>query len=174
LTILVLLFLAVLWAAVLAPAFLRNRAESRSSDSIGDFRRQLGVLQRTGPNIVSPANVLRSGEPSPVPGLAPPERFLPRASRPPELAACRQRTLRRRRDVLVFFTCGLFGSLVLGAIPAFRMIWVVSGVLAVAMGAYVALLVRMKSIAAEREAKLAYLPEAAPPEPALMLRRSVN
>lgn len=170
----VLLFLAVLWAAVLAPTFLRNRAESRSSDSIGDFRRQLGVLQRTGPNIVSPANVLRTGEPSPVPGLAPPHRLAPRSPRPAHQAAARERTIRRRRDVLVFLSCGTLGALLLGVLPSFRMVWVVAAVLGAAICVYVGLLVRMRSLAAEREAKLAYLPETPRPEPALTLRRSVN
>ncbi|HVL27065.1 MAG TPA: hypothetical protein VM390_02875 [Acidimicrobiales bacterium] len=48
---LVLLILAVIWAAVLIPPFLRARAEGRPADSITDFHRQLSVLRRTGPRV---------------------------------------------------------------------------------------------------------------------------
>jgi hypothetical protein len=63
LTIVVLLILALVWAAVLGPGILRRRAERRSADSIGAFRRQLRVLERTGPPIVQPANRLYSPRP---------------------------------------------------------------------------------------------------------------
>ena len=45
----VLLVLALVWAAVLIPPALRARQEGRPSDSISNFRRQLAVLRRTGP-----------------------------------------------------------------------------------------------------------------------------
>ena len=45
----VLLILAVVWAAVLVPPWLRNRADARPADSITAFRRRLSVLERTGP-----------------------------------------------------------------------------------------------------------------------------
>ena len=66
----VLLILAALWAALLVPPYLRNRAENRPADSIGDFRHQLRVLQRTGPSSVAPANRLFGPAPS-VPPYAP-------------------------------------------------------------------------------------------------------
>ncbi len=56
----ILLILALVWAAVLGPGILRRRAERRAGDSIGAFHRQLRILQRTGPMVVAPAHSLRS------------------------------------------------------------------------------------------------------------------
>src|SRR5207302_5156867 len=44
-----LLILAVVWAVVLVPPWLRSRADARPADSIGAFRHRLTVLERTGP-----------------------------------------------------------------------------------------------------------------------------
>ncbi|MBV8162398.1 MAG: hypothetical protein JO265_15875, partial [Acidimicrobiia bacterium] len=44
-----LLILAVVWAAVLVPPWLRSRADARPADSISAFRHRLTVLERTGP-----------------------------------------------------------------------------------------------------------------------------
>lgn len=46
----VLLIVAVLWLVVLGPGLVRRWAERRSTDSIGSFHRQLGILQRTRPS----------------------------------------------------------------------------------------------------------------------------
>ena len=54
-TILVLLILVLVWAAVLGPSLLRRRFERRSGDSIGEFHQHLRVLRRTGPVLVPPA-----------------------------------------------------------------------------------------------------------------------
>ena len=45
----VVLILAVMWIAVLAPPLLRSRAEGRPSSSVSSFRRQLSSLQRATP-----------------------------------------------------------------------------------------------------------------------------
>lgn len=181
----VLLLLAVLWAAVLTPAFLRNRAESRSADSIGDFRRQLGVLQRTGPNLVRPANRLRLGEARPANAVPLRSTASPYGEResvagygyghPQRPATSRTRSQRRRRDVLLMLLGG-FGVTLLGGV-VMHTLWALTAVIAVASLAYMAMLVRMRQVTAEREMKLAYLPRPAPmpsPEPAMLLRRSVN
>lgn len=63
----VLLILALVWAAVLGPGILRRRAERHNGDSIGAFHRQLRVLQRTGPSTVAPAHRLRSPRPTSLP-----------------------------------------------------------------------------------------------------------
>jgi hypothetical protein len=42
----VVLILAVMWIAVLAPPLLRSRADGRPSSSVSSFRRQLSTLQR--------------------------------------------------------------------------------------------------------------------------------
>jgi hypothetical protein len=163
LTIVVLLFLAVIWAAVLVPPLLRARAEGRPADSIGNFRRQLHVLQRTGPGYVPPANTLRAGM-----SLVP---------RPPVSsdATRRARTLKRRRDVLFGLLGAMGGSLLLGFVPSLRVLWGLHLVLDVLFAGYVALLVRMRNVAAEQEMKLRFIPRAsAAAEPALLLRRSAH
>ena len=160
-----LLFLAVLWAAV-AASFLRERIGGATGDSVVSFRRQLHVLQRTGPVSVPPANTLHI---SSAPGIG--------LGAPAPLSSVelrRARTLKRRRDVL-FSLLGAMGvTLVLGAIPALRALWGLHVVLDLLFAGYVAALVRLRNIAAERDMKLRFLPGAAHAEPALALRRSAN
>jgi hypothetical protein len=176
---LVLLLLAVMWAAVLGPALWRKRSGGMSQDSIGAFRRQLGVLQRTGPNLVNPANSLRAGAP---PGSRPdmiwpgrPASARVTTSYTSPAAVNRRRTQQRRRDVLLVLSGTLVGALVLGAVPRLHILWMAAAAVAVLLFAYIALLVRARNIAAEKELKLAYLPQPAPAsETALLLRRSAN
>ena len=165
----VLLFLAVIWAAVLVPPMLRARAEGRPADSIGTFRHQLSVLQRTAPGMVAPANTLRSPM-TPYRNIAP---GLAIRSVSPE-AARRARTLKRRRDILFGLLGAMGGSLVLGLLPSLRVLWGLHVVLDALFVGYVVLLVRMRNIAAEREMKLRFIPSAPVPEPALLLRRSAH
>lgn len=163
----VLLILAGIWAVVLVP-YVRSRVEPGPADSIGDFRRQLGVLQRTGPATVAPANRLR------VPPYQPYQPAVPTpsaygavqavvrrtpASVTPE-AARRARTLKRRRDVLFTLLGGMAGTLLLGMLPPLRMLWALHVMLDMAFAGYVTLLVRMRNAAAEREMKLRFLPGA--------------
>lgn len=169
----VLLFLAVIWAAVLVPPLLRARAEGRPADSIGNFRRQLHVLQRTGPGIsVPPANSLGSlMAPRPVSSSM---YAMGRAAMSPEKAR-RARTLKRRRDVFYALLAAMAGSLVLGMLPGLRVLWGLHLLLDVLFAGYVGMLVHMRNQAAEREMKLRFIPGAhAAPEPALLLRRSAN
>jgi hypothetical protein len=162
---LVLLILAVIWAAVLIPPALRARAEGRPADSITAFRRQLAVLRRTGPRS------LRQ------PGADPTERHLvaarplravphgPRAaglSRPPVSgrrgSSVSSTTRRRRRDVLLALLSIAGGTLVFGAVPALRWLWVAHLFADALLVAYVALLIRQRNLAAERELKVRFLP----------------
>jgi hypothetical protein len=171
LTIVVLMLLAVVWVAVLAPPLLRKGVESRRSDSVGDFRRHLGVLQRTGPTVIAPAHTRLArpafyATPSPAPRT------------PPAQRASRSQTLRRRRNVFI----GLVGSTVLllavGAVPGLHVILAVAGASVLLLGAYVAMLIRMRNLAAERDMKLTFLPQAVSTvpgvDPALFLRRSAT
>jgi len=64
LTIVILLILAMVWAVVLGPGLWRRYVQHHSGDSIGDFRRQLGILGRTSPQLVRPAHRLRTEEPA--------------------------------------------------------------------------------------------------------------
>jgi hypothetical protein len=89
-------------------------------------------------------------------------------------AARRARTLKRRRDVLFGLLGAMGGSLLLGFLPSLRVLWGLHVVLDLLFVGYVALLVRMRNVAAEREMKLRFIPSAPAPEPALLLRRSAH
>lgn len=163
----VLLILALIWAVVLIPPALRNRAEGRPSDSIAAFRRQLAVLNKAGPRLSGrsepePRPVRPAGRPAsalPTVGrsttavLAPSHR--PSSSR---AAIARREARRRRRDVLVALLVAAGTTLALGAVPALRVLWIAHIVVDVLLVAYVALLVRQRNLAAERDLKVRFLP----------------
>ena len=149
---------------------LRARAEARPADSISHFRRHLHVLQRTGPVAVRPANTLRI--PNFIPATPAPSYRMSRNYSPE--AARRARTLKRRRDVLFGLLAAMGGTLVLGLLPALRMLWVAHVILDLAFAAYVAMLIRARGVAAERDMKLRFLPARAHVDNVVMLRRSAN
>ena len=176
------LFLAIVWAAVLAYMFW-PRAAARPSDSIVSFRRQLGVIQRTRPGVPpGPATFGAGAQVVPInghsgrlitPGSLPGPDFVARARR--------ARTLKRRRDVLASLLVCMGATLLLGLI-GLRPVWILHLVFDALFVAYVALLIRMRNIAAEKELKLRLLPTPPPAaapapartEPVLLLRRSAN
>ena len=155
--------LVILWAAVLIPPLLRSRAESRPADSIGAFRRQLAVLQRTGPS------------PSVAPVIAPATRLRPSRPVVPPVSSARRRTQKRRRDVFVALLAGMLTSLLLGMFPGLHLLLIVHVLMDLAFAAYVAMLVKVRNVAAERDMKVRFLPGGGTPvEPALALRRSAR
>ena len=197
-----LLILAALWVALLLPPHLRNRAENRPADSIGDFRHQLRVLDRIGPTAVSPANSLR-GARRPASslglGLGRPagrrlatevvaaSRYARRYAAARALApdAMRRRASQRRRRDILFSLVGLTGlSAIIGFVPGMSVMWLVTGAVGVMLVLYVGLLLHMRNRAAERELKVSFLPArgsrvAAPdpspaPAPAFAYRRSAQ
>ncbi|GIU86343.1 MAG: hypothetical protein KatS3mg009_0858 [Acidimicrobiia bacterium] len=152
-----LLILAVLWAVVLVPPVLRAKRTERAGDSIGDFSYRLDVLSRTngtGTRVRHRAPLVTPGRAGPRP-LAPP--------------SASQRAARRRRDVLTVLVAGAAVTF-LGAyglrITAF---WSLQLLFDVALVAYLGLWAWVRSVQAERSAKLRYLP---PPAPELALRRT--
>ena len=84
----VILILAIVWALFLIPQALRARAEHSPADSIGAFRRQLSVLERTAP--AGPGGPAR-----PNARLAP---YAPVASVRPRLAAAERDALALSRS----------------------------------------------------------------------------
>lgn len=201
----VLLVLAGIWAVVLIPPAVRARAEGRPGDSISNFRRQLTVLRRTGPNraaLNGRASLNGGGRaaggdhwyrhPSatplmpvhgPVRGSRGATATSTRAAAPgarTAVAASRSRTIRRRRDVLSALIVAVLGTLILGLLPAFHVLLMANIVADVLLVAYVGLLVHQRNVAAERDMKVRFLPQAHRLDPALLraepalLRRSAN
>ncbi len=192
-TIVVLLILGLVWAAVLGPSLLRRRFDRGSSDSIGEFHQQLRVLRRTGPAVVPPAFRLMTSLPDDAtrrvsPSGAGADRGLilirpdATAARPPYATSGTQRpdrffrpeACKRRRDVLASMVCVIFVTGVLGAIPVLRPLLGVTAFLFVVAALYVVMLVRLGSRATERVAKLRYLPEPVEDEPTIVIRRAAR
>ena len=195
----VLLILVVVWAVVLVPGLLRRRLEARSDDSIGDFHRQLRVLQRTGPTLVQGAARWRSTQqtgpalsgrpgavvskrhglvlvrpdaaPAAAPAVAPDE--VPAGERPADPYfhpdACR-----RRRDVLAALVCVVLGSGLLAFVPMLRPVLGVTAFAVLITVTYMAMLVRIRSRAIERAEKLRYLPEPVAPSDVAIRRTAVH
>ena len=154
----VLVVLAVVWAVVLIPPWLRNRAEGRPADSIGAFHRQLTTLERTGPEPAAPRTT-----------RAPRERPVARPS------SARARVQKRRRGVMLVLGGAMVSTLMLSFIPGLRVMLVLHAIVDVLFFVYVALLVRVRTVSAEREMKLRFLPGTREQvEPVLALRRSAN
>jgi hypothetical protein len=183
-TIIVLLILASMWVAVLLPTVLRSREAVRSTDSVGDFRRQLWVLARTRRASLGMAYSSHSAA-VPQRPVAPSGPDLParamvsdRApvapSRQPVAWTTRQHTLRRRREVLKTLLTGITLTFLLGAVPSLRLAWGFSAVLAGMTVTYLAALVHLRGVALERSTKVAFLDPHRQPEPAFVLRRSAN
>ncbi|HUQ63441.1 MAG TPA: hypothetical protein VM121_06795 [Acidimicrobiales bacterium] len=179
----VLVILAIIWVAVLVPPAIRARAEARPADSISAFRRQLRVLHRTRPawggrGPAPDAWAAPSAVPSAVAALhsrsvgnVSPIRPI-RSAQSFQAASARSRTMRRRRDVLVALLASSGATLLLALVGLGMMLWINLLVDACLIG-YVALLIRQRNLAAEREMKVRFLPRSPLAEPAF-LRRSAN
>ncbi|CAN5185075.1 hypothetical protein BH24ACT1_BH24ACT1_09750 [soil metagenome] len=183
-SLVVLVILAMVWAVFLLPQLFRARAE-RSTDSIGAFRRQLSILERTSP--VGGVSVTRLGTASaghrvtgvrPVGSIAVARQTAPRSlgvhAATRHRAAGRASARKRRRDIFCGLLVAICVSLVLSFVPAMQMMLWVHLALDAAFVAYVALLIRAQNLAAERELKVRFLPTVSNPQPQLLLRRSAN
>jgi hypothetical protein len=173
LTTVVLLVLAMIWAAVLIVPLVRARTDGTLGDSVGTFRRQITVLERAAPGTVKPANRLRGPVAASIPPYRPPAavrqqaRLASAPSRPLRSqdaysATRRRQAQKRRRDVLFALLAGMASSLMLGLIPGLHAMLYVHILLDVLCVSYIALLVRMRANAAPGM-RLSYLP---PPVPA--------
>jgi len=95
-------------------------------------------------------------------------------------SAARSRTIRRRRDVLMALLAAAVATLALGLLFSIGVMLVVHVVADILLVAYVALLVRQRNVAAERDMKVRFLPQAPRLDPAVLhvepalLRRSAN
>lgn len=160
----VLLLLALIWGALLI-SWLRSRSASTFSDSVGSFRQHLNVLERATPTTVRPAN--RLSDPGPRYGSAaafttgsPARRTRPMAAN--SVALRRRQAQKRRRDVFFALVAGAVGFFALALLPGLSILWSAQVLFDILLGSYVAILVRLRNQAAEREIKLRYMPSARP------------
>ena len=73
----------------------------------------------------------------------------------------RHQAQKRRRDVFFALLAGVVGTFLVALIPGLSVMWGVQVVADVVFVGYVALLVRMRNLAAERELKLTFIPQQA-------------
>ncbi|MBW3615857.1 MAG: hypothetical protein KY439_11215 [Actinobacteria bacterium] len=173
-SLVVLVILAVVWAVFLLPQLFRARAE-RSTDSIGIFRHQLSVLERTTPAGGASITRLRPAQRPHAARTRPAPRptSINRAPVARPHHSGRALARKRRRDVLCGLMVAMGASLVLSLIPALRMMLVLHLLLDGLFVVYIALLVRARNLATERDLKVRFLPTPTP-QPQLLLRRSAN
>jgi hypothetical protein len=151
----VLILLAIVWAIVLVPPLVRNRAELRPGSSVTSFNRDLAVIGRT-----TPTSSLR---PPQLPGMTPSSPV----GRPASGAtlsgtpAGRMAARKRRRDVL-FTLGGVAGFTLLLALAFGGPMLILHLLVDVALAGYLYLLVQMRKLAEEQAVKVRYL--AAPPQ----------
>jgi hypothetical protein len=150
----VLILLAIVWAIVLVPPFVRNRVDARPGSSVTSFRNGLDVLGRATPG----AGLV---------GRRSPMSDLPLPGAPTGRAAARK----RRRDVLVALAAAAGFTLLLALAFGGIAILLHLAVDAILAG-YVYLLVQMRKLAGERSTKVRYLgPPAAQAQPRLVTVR---
>jgi hypothetical protein len=169
-TVMVLLVLAAIWAAVLVPPYLQKRRATHPSSSVVDFHQQLAVLQRTGRALHGPLHggydhAVLHQQPRPRPHVADVR---------PVLA--RNDVLRRRRDVFCTLAAAA-GLTFLLALALGGSVWIVHLLVDAALLGYVAVLLQIKqSRAVPARGNVRYLP--APQHPSAtqqaLLRRSAN
>lgn len=184
----VLLVLAIAWGAVLV-AWARSRSRGSFGDSVGMFHRHLHVLERTAPSTLSPANRLRGPVVSPVPlssRLGAPRgqgadprpvnagrrahpgpygaaRPVPARAGTPRMSPARRSQVRKRRkDVLFVLVVAVVATLIVAAGAGGHALWVLQLASDAALAGYVALLIRIRNLSAEREQKLRVLHRPAP------------
>jgi hypothetical protein len=164
--------------------YLRGRPEGRPTDSIGHFRKQLRVLERTGPALIDPAHRLSRWRPDPMVAAS-----VVRPMRQPSFVASRRRrAIKRRRDIFFGLVLAVVGSLLLGLVPGLRVMWILAAVLTFALAGYVVVLIQLRNQAAERTMRIRFRRDTdlrlmrnadmrfiREPEPApVLLRRSAN
>jgi hypothetical protein len=148
LAILVILILAILWAAVLLPPILRSRSQSGSPSGVADFMSRLGAFgrsQQADPGLpplqpmMGPVNG-NGGIPGPTGPVRVPGGMTP--------------AQRRRRDVLVGLLAGAGVTFLMALFANSIVFWGVHLVVDALLGGYVLLLLQHKSRRVERREKV--------------------
>lgn len=177
----VVLFLVIVWIAVLTPKVVRRFREAGSQSSIDSFHQQLHLLERAGPKLVAPAYRLESGDGATagggvssgpgglfrrVGGAAAPRSGLalvddrPLGAAPGWTASVRRRRLviarrrnrKRRRDLLFGLLAIATLTGLLGAMHALHLLWAITAVSVLAIALYVALVAYAQLLTADRQA----------------------
>jgi hypothetical protein len=130
----------------------RSRVEGRPADSIKQFHRHLRVLNGTEPHGYSRALTAQAGSAV----ITAPTTY--RASTRSSAELRRRRTIERRRNVLFSLTGAVVFTLLL-AIVGVPMMLAAHLIADVLLAGYVGMLMYLRSVAAEREMKLRYLPQ---------------
>lgn len=158
----VLILLAIVWAIVLVPPLVRNRADLRPGSSVSSFRQDLAVIGRT-----TPTSSLRAPSlPSVGPRTARAGAGAPLDGTPVGRSAARK----RRRDVLLTLAGAAGFTLLLALAFGGPMVFLHLAV-DVALGAYVYLLVQVRKLAEERAVKVRHLAAPAQSQPRLVAVR---
>jgi hypothetical protein len=135
----VLLVLALIWAAALLPPFVRSRMEGSPADSVGRFKRHLRVLQSTSPAASSLANASETTSGS----TAMPAVWANEARR--------LKGMRRRRQIALGLVVAMAVTFVVGLLPSLHRVLVLNVAFDAMFAGYVALLARLRSIETERQ-----------------------
>ncbi len=169
---LVLVILALIWAAVLVPPYLQNRRETRPGDSIATFRTQLSVLERTTPGGRSGSMARLDVGRYEAPGYVPPAARRG-VSNPSQATMRRSEVRRRRRDVFLTLLGAVAVTFVL-AVAFGGSVWMLHFVIDAIFAGYVFMLVSLQQQSVQTEQKVRYLAPAPhrSAEPQLLLRRS--
>ena len=162
-TLLVLVILGLIWAAVLVPPYLQNRREHRPGDSIASFRHQLSVLERATPE--GRARSLRfdhGRDWAPEPQAYAPAPAARRAGpavapRPSASLAVRPSSARKRRKDVFLTLLGAVAVTFLLAIAMGGMVWALHVAVDLAFVGYVALLIKIQQETAEKELKVRFI-----------------
>jgi hypothetical protein len=144
----VIVLLALAWGVVLLPTVARPRFESSPISSVGEFERSMGILAST-----------RYGRQQ-VPGrwvMVPKGMSNPRSRR--------ARLIEKRRRTFLRLLIAASATLVLGLIPALRVLWLAHLGLDVAIAGYVFQLRRWRAAEIQRARVLRALPKEPSVEP---------
>lgn len=145
----VLLILAVVWAAILA-SWYRARRQRSYLDSVGTFRRHLNVIERVTPRRVAAANSRRAAPRYTMAGNGQPVARLSSRSR-------HRRSQRRRREIFFTLFGGVIGAAALWPLLPVRSVLYLQLALDVCFMTYLLLLIRARNLAADREMKIRFL-----------------
>ncbi|HET9733254.1 MAG TPA: hypothetical protein VFP54_11315 [Acidimicrobiales bacterium] len=150
----VILLLALVWAAVILPPLVRKGAEGHAMDSVWQFSRRMRLLDRASPSGISTTGLGVLGAATRARPLLEPERPL----QPSSLPLVRAKTIRRRRTVMAVLTGFFFVLTVVAAATGSAMALTLDVLDFLATAAYVVALVNVRARVAERDMKLRFLP----------------